>query len=115
MKKMHSIKATTISLRISSVLFLILGIFFVPIFLFFDYFFIDDFMFSFWTYFLLILILGMIVFIEVVIASLKKQKKWSWFAALVICGIYIPSAFIILGIIGILPLLKEEVKNDFGI
>tara|TARA_Y100001978_G_C23611397_1_gene393757 strand:+ start:629 stop:967 length:339 start_codon:yes stop_codon:yes gene_type:complete len=112
---MHSIKATTISLRISSVLYLLIGIFVLPIFLFFDHFFIDDIIFSFWTYFLLILTLGIIVFIEVVIASLKKRKKWSWFAALIICAIYIPSAFIILGIIGIIPLLKEEVKSDFGI
>ena len=72
---MHSIKATTISLRISSVLYLLIGIFILPIFLFFDHFFIDDFMFSFWTYFILILILGIIVFIEVVIASLKKEKN----------------------------------------
>ena len=112
---MHSIKPTTISLRISSILYLMLGLFFGLIFLFFDHYFIDDFMFSFWTYFLLIFTLGIIVFIEIVIASLKKRKKWSWFAALIICAIYIPSAFIILGIIGIRPLLKEEVRSDFGI
>ena len=72
---MHSIKPTTISLRISSILYLMLGLIFGLIFLFFDHYFIDDFMFSFYNYFLLIFTLGIIVFIEIVIASLKKRKK----------------------------------------
>ena len=57
-------------------------------------------------------LLSMIVFIEIVINGLKKRKKWTWFASLILCGIYIPSAFIILGIVGLIPLIDKNHSRE---
>ena len=57
--------------------------------------------------------IGMGVFVEIVIKGLKDNKFWAWVAGLIICGIYVPSLFIILGIIGLIGLLDKEVRKDF--
>jgi len=53
------------------------------------------------------------VFIEIVIKNLKNNQFWAWVAAVIICGLYIPSLFIILGIIGLKGLLDKEVRKEF--
>ncbi len=56
---------------------------------------------------------GIGIFVEIVIHGLKKTKYWSWIAAIILTATYIPSLFIILGIIGILGLLNKSVVADF--
>ena len=58
--------------------------------------------------------LGMAIFIEIVCRHLKQGKYWAWIAALILCGLYVPSLFIVLGIVGLLSLLKPETRAFFG-
>jgi len=53
------------------------------------------------------------VFVEIIIKGLKDNKFWAWVAGLIISGLYVPSLFIILGIIGLIGLLDKEVRKDF--
>lgn len=108
---MNLIKPTIVCLRISSIIYILLGLVMIP----FGFF---AFSVDFFSGFILLLFcpfsIGIGVFIEIVIAGLKKKKKWTWMAALILCIMYIPSAFVILGVIGIIPLFKDEVKKDFN-
>ena len=63
--------------------------------------------------FIALVSIGMGVFVEIVIKGLKDNKFWAWVSGLIICGFYIPSLFIILGIIGLIGLLNKEVRKDF--
>lgn len=56
---------------------------------------------------------GLGIFVQFIIRGLKKTKYWAWIAGLIITGLYIPSLFIILGIIGILGLLDKSVIDEF--
>jgi hypothetical protein len=51
------------------------------------------------------------VFIEKVIKALKQGRHWGWIAGLCIAGLYTPSGFMVLGIIMLVNLLKEESKE----
>ena len=53
------------------------------------------------------------IFIEIVITGLKNNKFWAWVAGLIICGIYVPSLLIALGIIGLIGLLDKDVRKNF--
>ena len=56
---------------------------------------------------------GLGVGIEFVISNLKKGKFWSWVVALIICGIYLPSLFFILGLLGFWGSLNKESRAFF--
>ena len=51
------------------------------------------------------------IFIEFVIKAIRSGKHWGWIAGLCLAGLYIPSGFMILGIIMLINLLKEESKE----
>ena len=53
------------------------------------------------------------IFVEIVVSELKEGKLWAWVAAVILCMTYLLSIFIILGIIGLVGLLHEDVRNDF--
>ena len=53
------------------------------------------------------------IFVEYVTKELKKNKFWAWIVAIIISGIYIPSIFIILGIIGLLGLVHKNTRTAF--
>lgn len=65
------------------------------------------------VFFFVFISLGMAVFIEIICRHLKQGRYWAWIAGLILCGIYIPSLFIILGIVGLLGLLKPDTKTYF--
>jgi chromate transport protein ChrA len=46
-----------------------------------------------------------------VIKALKQGRHWGWIAGLCIAGLYTPSGFMVLGIIMLVNLLKEESKE----
>lgn len=48
--------------------------------------------------------------VEVVIWHLKRGKNWAWVAGICLAGIYIPSAFLPLGILALLGLLDAPSK-----
>ena len=105
------LKPTTICLRISSIIYFLLGLIFVPLIVLVG---MEEPVLAFMFIFFFFFTVAIGVFIEVVIAGLKKHKSWTWMAALILCIMYIPSAFVVLGVIGIIPLFKEEVKKDFN-
>ncbi len=51
------------------------------------------------------------IVIEFVIKALRSGKHWGWIAGLCLAGLYIPSGFMVLGIIVLINLLKEESKE----
>ena len=55
--------------------------------------------------------IGMIVFIEIVIKALKNGKYWAWIAGLCLAGLYISSAFLLLGVFMLIGLLKDDTKK----
>lgn len=61
--------------------------------------------------FMSLLCFGIIIFLEIVIKNIKKGKFWAWVAAICIAGLYIPSLFFLLGIIMLIGLMKQEVKD----
>lgn len=107
---------TIIVLHISAVIYFLLGI----LFLIFPFLLVgemgpetpDTFIKMMWVFSGLFMI-AMGVFIEIVVKSLKNNKFWAWIAGLIICGLYIPSIFIFLGIIGLIGLLDKDVRKDF--
>ena len=108
---MNLIKPTIVCLRISSIIYFLLGLAFIPLSILISY---EDPFLAFFFLFIFFFSVGIGVFIEIVISGLKKKKKWTWIAAIVLCAMYIPSAFIILGVVGIIPLFKDEVRKDFN-
>lgn len=57
--------------------------------------------------------LFMIIFIEIVVFNLKKYRFWAWVTGIALCGLYIPSIFIVLGGLGLWGLLDNETREKF--
>ena len=109
---MKSIKPTIICLRISSIIYFLIALLSILV----GFYVIEEDIFLKLTFITLFFIsIALSVFIESVINGLKKRKKWTWFASLILCGIYIPSAFIILGIVGLIPLIYSKIRKEFNI
>ena len=64
-------------------------------------------------YFIAAFIVAFVVFLEFVIAHLKKGKFWAWVAGIAIGGLYTPSLFLPLGIFILIGLLSDESRRDF--
>jgi len=94
---------TIIVLHISAVIYFLLGIALLTVLKYYIPF----------GAFIALISIGMGVFVEVIIKGLKDNKFWAWVAGLIICGLYVPSLFIILGIIGLIGLLDKEVRKGF--
>lgn len=62
---------------------------------------------------LLVVALLMAIGIEVIAAGLKRHRFWAWVAAVIVCGLYIPSFFIILGVFGLWGLLDRGTRALF--
>lgn len=54
------------------------------------------------------------IFLECIIHGLKRYKYWAWICGIIMCGIYIPSGFIVFGILGLVGLLDRAVTNEFN-
>jgi hypothetical protein len=65
--------------------------------------------------FLLLLCLALAVAVEIPAFGLKKRRNWAWIAALIVCGIYVPSLFLPLGALGLWGLLSSGSRQAFGI
>lgn len=64
--------------------------------------------------FMAIISWGMGVFIECVIRGLKQSRYWAWIAGIIVAGIYTPSLFLPLGILGLVGLLDRETREHFS-
>lgn len=96
------LKKTIIVLRISSIIYFLLGILFITFL-------------SIGSGIMTVVLIGMGTFIEIVIRNLKRNKYWAWIAGIVVCSLYLTSMlFIVLGIIGLMGLLNKEVRKEFS-
>lgn len=57
--------------------------------------------------------LGMAVFAGVVAWQLGERKFWAWICALILGGLYVPSLFIVLGVLVLLGALRRDVVAWF--
>lgn len=58
-------------------------------------------------FFMFFFCLALAAALEFVISGLKRRKYWAWLTGLIILGIYIPSLFLPLGIVGLIGLLDQ--------
>lgn len=109
----HRIGLATACLHISAVLYLLIGVGFFVLFMAMPE----------GTMLLQVpLAVGMLVFclilvvgIEFVVAGLHRRRFWAWVAGLCIFGIYVPSAFLPLGALGLWGLLDAGSREEFGV
>ena len=57
---------------------------------------------------------GFGAFVEVVAWGLRNRKFWAWIAGLIVFALYVPSLFIPLGVLGLMGLLNEASRREFG-
>ncbi|EKE00569.1 MAG: hypothetical protein ACD_21C00326G0001 [uncultured bacterium] len=126
-----SLRLAIISLRISAIIYWLLGLscLLLPLFFVAAYFFAnfmpDDLsdmepldalvIITLYCWFIALFAIGPAVFIEFVIRDLKRTKYWAWVAGIIVSGIYLPSGFIIFGVLGLVGLLNQEVSQQFNI
>lgn len=111
---MKKIKMVTIPFRISSVLYFLMG--FGMLILAaagFSEKTEDAFLAGSLLVFMALFCIAIGVFVEIVIYNFKKKKYWAWISALIISALYIPSLFIVLGIIPLIAILDKETKDEF--
>ncbi|MBN1460341.1 MAG: hypothetical protein JXA57_12455 [Armatimonadetes bacterium] len=65
--------------------------------------------------FLIVACLGLAIVPEVAIVGIKRRRFWGWALALIIFGLYIPSLFLPLGVIGLKALLDSASRAEMGI
>ena len=58
---------------------------------------------------------GFAVFTEIVVRALNRRKFWAWVAGLCISGVYVPSLFLPLGVMGLMGLLDPASRAAFGV
>lgn len=109
----NSLKIATIPIHISAVIYALLGIGSLVL-LFFPIPAEDDIELMIIRITLIVMFVvcaALVVFLEIVVQSLKAGRYWAWIAGICVAGLYIPSIFIPLGIPILLGLLKEDVKQ----
>lgn len=114
---------TIVCLHISAALYVLLGIGFA---LFIGFFTSSEYMMSdpsatAGTQFAAVFV-GVVIFalflllavgVEVVVWGLKKLRYWAWIVGIVVCALYITSAFVILGGLGLWGLLDSDTQAAF--
>ncbi|MBU1119185.1 hypothetical protein KKH43_04865 [Patescibacteria group bacterium] len=109
----QGLKKTIVSFHISAILYFMVAVLFLILFIVFlgqgD----ESTAIAFPMLLGVVLSIAVGIFLEFVISALKKQKYWAWIAGIVISIIFIPSAFIILGIVALIGLLDENTRKAF--
>lgn len=106
----HKIAMAVVSLHISALLYLLIGLLMFPLFM------ADDTGHGLpFAVCLLIFCLALSAGIEVVVYGLHQRKFWAWVAGLCIFGMYVPSLFFPLGALGLWGLLDSGSRAEFGI
>jgi hypothetical protein len=110
------LKYVTIPLRISSVLYLIIGLLYGGALLFAPSTFWDmpkeeSIIIAVTGGVTIVLCIAFAIFMEVTIRFLKKGAFWAWVAGICIAGLYLPSLFLLLGVFMLIGALNDEVKE----
>lgn len=118
------LKKTIVALHINAVLNVLVGIAFLTATILMGVFVGDDFFSSqddimssvivlLYFSFVAAILFGSAIFIEVVIFHLKHQRYWAWIAAIILCGINLPSIYFVLGLVGLFGLADKIVARQF--
>lgn len=99
----RSLKIATICLHLSAVLYLLLGVYLL----------VTPSFGTFTSVFLGIFSVILAILVEVIVKGLNSVKRWAWIAALILFCLYVPSLFILLGILGLVDLLRAETRANF--
>ncbi len=67
------------------------------------------------AWFLFIFLIPFIIFLEVLIASLRKRRFWAWVGGLIVGALYTPSLFLPLGVMILVGLLSGGSIQEFGL
>jgi hypothetical protein len=59
--------------------------------------------------------IGIAVGLEFVVGGLRERKFWAWVAGLCVFGLFTPSLFFLLGILGLWGLLDADSRAEFGV
>lgn len=103
----------TLALRISTVLYLLLGLLFLILAFLIP---ANTEGWSPWIgYFMAGFSAVFIIFLEVLIVHLKKRKFWAWVAGLIVGALYAGSLFLPLGVMILIGLLSSESRAEFGV
>lgn len=112
MKPRHKISYAVISLRISAVIYALLGVAMFPLLLLTA----EENSFALPVAIALLLFaLALAAGCEFVVWGLKRRKFWAWIAGLCIFGLFVPSLFLPLGVIGLIGLLDGASQKEFGV
>ena len=65
------------------------------------------------TWFLAALSIGLALLAHVLIRALRQRKRWAWVTATVLFSLYLPSAFLPLGAVGLFGLMSEGTRARF--
>jgi hypothetical protein len=103
----------TVCLRISSVIYLLVGI--GGLLLSFVEFEDGSTLGPIFGVFMILFCTLFVVGIEFVAYGLKRRKFWAWIAEICIFALYVPSAFLPLGAFGLWGLLDAGSRREFGI
>jgi hypothetical protein len=107
----HKIGLATTCLHISAVLYLIVGVLMFPLFMADD----DTGLGLPFAVGMFVFCLALIAGIEFVVYGLHRRKFWAWVAGLCIFGVYAPSLFFPLGVLGLWGLLDSGSLAEFGV
>lgn len=110
------LKYVTIPLRISSIVYLLIGLLYGAALLFVpstswdmpqDEFIII----AITGVMTIVLCIAFLIFIELTIHFLKKGAYWAWIAGICLAGLYLPSIFFIMGVFMLIGALDNDVKE----
>jgi len=107
---------TTVCFHISAVLYVLFGILAFAMFAFLMPSIEPDFPSDVgWIFGILMLLLCILlaIGIEVVTWGLRNLQYWAWVTGIVISAIYIPSIFLVFGILGLIGLLNSDTQAAF--
>lgn len=107
----HKITTAIVCLRISQVFYILIGVGVPMLMTLLDE---DPIVVGIFSAVMGITTLSILVGLEVLIYGLKKRKKWSWIVGLIVFGLYIPSLFLPLGVIGMIAMMKPETQRVLG-
>ena len=111
MAKRHKIGLATVTLHISAVLYVIVGLLLFPLFMSEE----KTGLGLLFAVVGLILCLALAFGIEFVVYGLHRRKFWAWVAGLCIFSLYVSSLFLPLGALGLWGLLDSGSRAEFGV
>lgn len=109
-------RLATLALHISAVLYVLVGILLILVPFAWDPATTDDYSLrSGIMWFLAALCIALAMLARSLIGALRQRKRWAWITAAVLFALYLPSAFLPLGAVGLFGLMSEGTRAQFPV